>query len=39
MSSNFEGDEVLLKTYNDITSDLNKAYSDGICICFAGAMV
>lgn len=36
MTRDFTGDSILLDKYNEITSDLSKAYDEGICLCFAG---
>jgi len=36
MSRDFKGDPTLLNYYNKVTSDFDKAYSDGVCVCFAG---
>jgi DNA replication protein DnaC len=32
----FKGDKALLKNYNTITADIDKAYDSGIKMCFAG---
>jgi len=33
----FKGDQVLLKKYEEIVSDLHASYGEGLCLCFAGA--
>lgn len=36
MNRNYEGDEILLKKYQELTSDLMQTYKQGISLCFAG---
>jgi DNA replication protein DnaC len=33
----FQGDKNLVKRYDEIINDIDKAYKDGLCLCFAGS--